>query len=135
MSAGDFFDTNILVYLLSADSGKADIAESLLASGGFVSVQVLNEFASVATRKFDLRMADLREVLSRVRATCDVAALDTETHDLGLEVAERYRLSISDAMIAAAALQSGCRVLYTEDLNHGQAIAQLVIRNPFLAPR
>jgi predicted nucleic acid-binding protein len=133
MSADDFLDTNVLVYLLSADKAKADVAERLLTDGGIVSVQVLNEFASVATRKFSLPMSDLREVLARVQAVCRVVALDAETHALGLDVAERYHLAIYDAMIVAAALRASCRTLYTEDLNEGQAVGRLVIRNPFAA--
>ena len=50
-AAERFFDTNILLYLLSADQDKADRAEAALTAGGSVSVQVLNEFASVASRK------------------------------------------------------------------------------------
>ncbi len=133
MSADDFLDTNVLIYLLSADLRKADIAERLLIGGGVVSVQVLNEFASVAARKFSLSMPDVREVLARVQAVCRVVALDAEIHALGLEVAERYHLAIYDAMIVAAALQAGCRTLYTEELNEGQAVGRLVIRNPFAA--
>lgn len=132
MSAADsFLDTNVLVYLLSADAEKADRAEALIASGGIVSVQVLNEFASIASRKLAMRTAEIQEVLSTIRAVCTVVPLDVETHDLGLEVAERQRLSIYDAMIVAAALRSGCRILYTEDLNEGQKIDHLTIRNPF----
>ena len=47
-AAENFFDTNVILYLLSADTGKADRAEVLLTAGGTISVQVLNEFASVA---------------------------------------------------------------------------------------
>ena len=58
MSAADvFFDTNVLLYLLSDDATKADRAESLLASGGTISVQVLNEFASVAAGKLAMRLS------------------------------------------------------------------------------
>jgi predicted nucleic acid-binding protein len=46
-----FFDTNVLIYLLSAADAKADIAEALLAQGGVISVQVLHKFCSVASRK------------------------------------------------------------------------------------
>jgi predicted nucleic acid-binding protein len=132
MSGADsFFDTNVLLYLLSEDTEKADRAEALVASGGVVSVQVLNEFASIAARKLAMRIPEIQEVLSTIRAVCAVVPLDVETHELGLEVAERHRLSIYDAMIVAAALQSECRVLYTEDLNAGQKIDRLTIRNPF----
>jgi predicted nucleic acid-binding protein len=131
MSAADsFFDTNVLLYLLSKDAAKADLAEALLATGGVVSVQVLNEFASVATRKMAMTIPEIREILSTIRAICVVRSLDIETHDLGLEMAERYGFSIYDGLIVAAAV-ARCAILYTEDLQQGQVIDQLTIQNPF----
>ena len=62
-----FFDTNILLYLLSGDDAKADAAEALIAKGGHLSVQVLNEFASVATRKLNMTHAEVRDVLATIR--------------------------------------------------------------------
>jgi len=128
-----FFDTNVLLYLLSKDAAKADRAEALLASGGVVSVQVLNEFASVASRKLAMTIPDIREILSTIRAVCIVKPLDIETHELGLDMAERLRFSIYDALIVAAAVRAGCAILYTEDLQQGQMIEKLQIRNPFAA--
>ena len=127
-----FFDTNVLLYLLSANAAKADRAEALLASGGIVGVQVLNEFAAVATRKLALDIAEIREILETVRAVCAVTPLDVETHELGLAIAERYRFAIYDGFIVAAALRAGCSVLYSEDLQNGQAIDGLTIQNPFV---
>jgi len=127
-----FFDTNVLLYLLSKDAAKADRAEALLASGGVVSVQVLNEFASVASRKLAMTIPDIREILSTIRAVCIVKPLDIETHELGLDMAERLRFSIYDALIVAAAVRAGCAILYTEDLQQGQMIEKLQIRNPFV---
>ena len=130
--ADSFFDTNVLLYLLSKDAAKADRAEALLASGGVVSVQVLNEFASVASRKLAMTIAEIREILSTIRAACAVMPLDIETHDLGLDIAERHRFSIYDALIVAAAVRAGCAILYTEDLQQGQVIEKLQIRNQFV---
>jgi predicted nucleic acid-binding protein len=130
--ADSFFDTNVLLYLLSKDAAKADRAEALLASGGVVSLQVLNEFASVASRKLAMTSAEIREILSTIRAACAVMPLDIETHDLGLDIAERHRFSICDALIVAAAVRAGCAILYTEDLQQGQVIEKLQIRNPFV---
>jgi predicted nucleic acid-binding protein len=80
MSAAEaFFDTNVLLYLLSEDAAKADRAEELLASGGRISVQVLNEFAAVASRKLGLGWADIIEILGRVRAVCPVEPIAIET--------------------------------------------------------
>ena len=130
--ADSFFDTNVLLYLLSKDAAKADRAEALLASSGVVSVQVLNEFASVASRKLAMTIAEIREILSTIRAACAVIPLDIETHDLGLDIAERHRFSIYDALIVAAAVRAGCAILYTEDLQQGQVIEKLQIRNQFV---
>ncbi|HUM91817.1 MAG TPA: PIN domain-containing protein [Candidatus Competibacter sp.] len=129
-----FFDTNVLLYLLSGDAAKADHAEAVLARGGTISVQVLNEFASVAARKLGLSYPEIREVLELVRAVCTVEPITLETHDLGLQIAERYGFSLYDALIVAAALQARCRTLYSEDLQDGQTIdGRLVVRNPFAA--
>lgn len=127
-----FFDTNILLYLLSGDDAKADAAEALIGEGGHLSVQVLNEFASVATRKLDMTHAEVRDVLAPIRAMCQVHALTEITHEVGVHLAERYRLSIYDGMIAAAALDAGCTTLFSEDMQDGLLIERsLRIRNPF----
>ena len=133
MSAAErFLDTNLLLYLLSADPLKADRAEELLSAGGVISVQVLNEFASVATRKLNMSIAEIREILAVIRAVCRVAPVSEETHDLGLQFAERYRLSIYDAMILAAARLAGCGLVLSEDMPDGQLFdGGLEIRNPF----
>jgi predicted nucleic acid-binding protein len=129
--ANSFFDTNVLLYLLSNNAAKADRAEALLSVGGVVSVQVLNEFASVASRKLAMAIPDIRDILSTIRAVCIVKPLDIDTHELGLDMTERYGFSIYDGLIVAAAVRAECSVLYTEDMQQGQVINQLVIRNPF----
>jgi predicted nucleic acid-binding protein len=132
-AAEPFIDTNILLYLLSADTAKADRAETLVDRGGVISVQVLNEFASVATRKLSITVPEVRDILTTVRTLCDVVPLSVQTHDLALDLAERYHLSIFDALIIAAAVLAKCGTLYSEDMQHGQKIEGLTIRNPFAA--
>jgi predicted nucleic acid-binding protein len=130
--ADTFFDTNVLLYLLSADTVKANRAEELLAAGGTVGVQVLNEFVSVASRKLRMSWPQIREVLAEVRAVCPVAAMSVDTHERAMQVAERYGFSIYDALIISAALLAGCSTLYSQDMQHGQVIeGQLTIRHPF----
>ena len=127
-----FIDTNLLLYLLSADTRKADIAEQELEQGGTVSVQVLNEFSSVALRKFKMPLAEVREVLAGLRAACSVVPLTEAVHDKGLELVERNGLSVYDAMIVAAALLAGCKTLLSEDMQHDQLFQRtLRVRNPF----
>lgn len=133
MSADDFFDSNILLYIVSNDPAKRQRAGELLASGGTISVQVLNEFASVATRKYGRSMDDTREKLFDIRLVCSVHVADVRAHERGLDIAERYRFSIYDSMLLASALEAGCRTFYSEDLHHGQRIEGLTIRNPFRA--
>jgi predicted nucleic acid-binding protein len=129
-----FFDTNILLYTLSEDTAKADRAEEILGKGGVISVQVLNEFASVASRKHRMTYPEIREALDILRAVCKVVPLTVDIHEDGLAVAERYGLSVYDALIVAAALKAGCGVLYSEDMQDGQTIEnRLVIRSPFIS--
>ena len=132
MAERPFLDTNVLVYLLSGDQPRADRAEALLAARGIVSVQVLNELANVAIRKLGLTWRELGELIEAVKSGCEVQPLTEEVHDQARELAERYRLSFYDAAIVSSALEAGCRVLYSEDMQHGFKIDRtLTIRNPF----
>ena len=130
--ADPFFDTSVLLYLLSGDSAKADRVETLLSTRGVVSVQVLNEFAVVALRKLKMPLNEIREILDTIRAVCAVEPITIETHDRGLAVLERYRFSLYDSMLVATALIAGAKIIYSEDLQHGQVIdEQLRVTNPF----
>ena len=133
MSVPDpFFDTSVLFYLLSNDQHRADRVELLLAKRGAISVQVLNEFAAVAMRKLRMPLGDVKEILDTVRAVCTVAPVTVETHDRGIALCERYKFSFYDSLVIASALIVGAKVLYTEDLQHGQVIdRQLRVVNPF----
>jgi len=127
-----FFDTGVLLYLLSAEADKADRAEQLLDRSGVISVQVLNEFAVVGTRKLGLSFTEVREVLDTIRGVCDTRPVMVEHHDKATEIAERYGFSFYDSVIVASALLAGCRTLYSEDLQHRQVIdKRLTVINPF----
>ncbi len=131
-----FIDTNILLYLLSEDSNKADRAETIVRAGGMISVQVLNELANVTHRKLAMSWMEINEFLSLIRSLCSIKPLTIETHDMGKLIAERYKLSVYDAMIVAAALLGGCETLYSEDMQDGLLIDnQLRICNPFTIHR
>jgi predicted nucleic acid-binding protein len=133
MSAADnFFDTSVLLYLLSAEAPKADRVEQLLTDRGTISVQVLNEFAAVALRKLGMPLREVREILDTVRVVCAVEPVTVATHDRGLAIHERYGFSLYDSVRVSAALIAGTKVFYTEDLPHGQLVdGQLRIANPF----
>jgi predicted nucleic acid-binding protein len=133
---GSFLDANVLLYIASSDDSKADRAEALIEAGGTISVQVLNEVANVTRRKMRFTWQETRRFLSTIRDVLVVEPITIETHDLGLDLAERYGLSTFDAMIAASALQAGCDTLWSEDMQEGLLLERrLRIRNPFKSPR
>lgn len=128
---GGFFDTNVILYLLD-DGPKCDRAEALLAQGGTISVQVLNEALVNCLRKARMSGAEAAEFLHAIRALCQVRDLDLRTHDVGLALQARYGFAVYDAMIVAAALIAGCTTLWSEDMQDGLLVeGQMRIRNPF----
>ncbi|PWB84171.1 MAG: VapC toxin family PIN domain ribonuclease [Methylocystaceae bacterium] len=126
-----FFDTNILVYLLSGDIEKARRSESLLARGGMASVQVLNEYVSVCRRKHRAPWEAVLETIAAFKSTLTILPISLETHERGLALAQRHNFAIYDAMIVAAAQLSGCSTLYTEDMHNGLALGGLRIVDPY----
>lgn len=133
MSAANFFDTNIALYLLSGDATKADRAERLLAKGGTISVQVLNEFVAVARRKYDVPWAAVEDTLAALRHVCRVEPLGIEVHESAVALCKRHRVPIYDACIVAAAMQAGCTTLYSEDFQSNRKFGSLQVINPFVA--
>ena len=128
---GRFFDSNIILYLVSNDLVKADKAEQLIFNGGTINIQVLNEVANVSRRKAGMSWTETRNFLSIIRELLDVEPIILETHTIGISLAERYGFSIYDAMIASAALLAECDILFSEDLQDGLFIEnRLRVRNP-----
>jgi predicted nucleic acid-binding protein len=134
MSARAFLDTNVLVYALARNEPRTETAERLLQAGGSISVQVLNEFVSVARRKLAMPWPDVKLALWRIRQLCgDPVALNVALHEAGVDLAERHNLSFYDALVVAAARAARCEVLYSEDMQHGRRFdGGLRIENPFV---
>jgi predicted nucleic acid-binding protein len=134
MTTEAFFDTNVLLYLLEVDDIKVARALELTRAGGVISVQVLDEIASVTARKHRMSWPEVHLFLQGVRGSLAIIPTNLATHELGLVLAERYRYGVYDAMLLAAALQAGCTTFHSEDLHNGQVIeGALTIRNPFRA--
>lgn len=127
-----FIDSNIVLYLLSGDAAKADRAEAILEAGGVISVQVLNEVASVCRRKLKMPWEEVDALLLAVKAACDILPLTVASHEKAVELAKRFQLSLHDANIVATALISGAEVLLSEDMQSGMLIDGLLIQNPFI---
>lgn len=124
-------DSNVLLYLLD-DGRKAATAREVLAQGGIISVQVLNEMTTVCRRKVGMTWDEIRDFLGLVREQLAVVDLTEAVHDVGRAVAERYQLSVYDALIVASALANGCERLLSEDMQHGLVVeGRLRIENPF----
>ncbi|HUT11126.1 MAG TPA: PIN domain-containing protein [Thermoguttaceae bacterium] len=139
MNGRYFLDTNVLVYSFEpAGSTKRRVAEDLIRSTlddgrGMISFQVVQEFCSVATRKFaqPFTTADLREYLQKVLAPlCEIQS-STELYLTCLNIQEHSGYSFYDSLILAAAVAGGCETLYSEDLQDGQTVAGVKIVNPF----
>jgi predicted nucleic acid-binding protein len=126
-----FFDTNILIYAQQAGA-KAERARALLADGGKLSVQVLNEFVAVSRRKQNRAWNEIGEAIDDALALVDPPLpLSLDLHIAARGLAEAHLLSFYDALIVASAFEAGCDTLYTEDMQHGRIIGTLTIRNPF----
>ncbi|HEY6764410.1 MAG TPA: PIN domain-containing protein [Candidatus Sulfotelmatobacter sp.] len=128
-----FFDTNVLIYAVAEKDRRSARAEELLAAGGLVSVQVLNEFVSVARSKLHMPWKDVLQALEAIRVLCpSPVPITVATHEVALRISQKQGYSIYDALIAAAALQANCVTLYSEDLQDGHVISgKLRVRNPF----
>jgi predicted nucleic acid-binding protein len=129
-----FFDTNVLVYSVTADPRKAT-ADRIMAQGGVISAQVLNEFVNVARKKLRHDWTEIEYAVARIcRVVDDVLQLTRETNAAALRLARDHGLSFYDALIVASALAARCETLWTEDMQHDREINGLTIRNPFLRP-
>jgi predicted nucleic acid-binding protein len=133
----EFLDSNIFIYLFDeTDDRKRGVAERLihqgLASGSAcISYQVVQETLNVLSGKLAASAADARSFLDRVLIPVWRVMPSQALYLRGLDLRERYGYSLYDSMIVAAALQAGATTLYSEDLQHGQRIEALTIRNPF----
>jgi len=126
-----FLDSNVVLYLLSADARKADKAEALLAQQPCISVQVLNEVTSVCRRKLGMPWPEVQDLLLAVKASCMVLPLTVDTHAQAVSIAQQHQLSFYDAHIVAAAIQSGASTLMSEDMHEGLVVGPIKIQNPF----
>ena len=126
-----FIDSNVILYLLSGDSAKADCAEAILDKGGIISVQVLNEVTSVCLRKLKMTWEEIDAVLLAVKAACNIVPLTLESHEKAVQISRRHQLSFYDANICSAAILSGAKVVLSEDMQNGMKIDTISVKNPF----
>ncbi len=125
-------DTNIVVYA-NLDETKSERARQVLAKADFVSVQILNEFANVMSRKYRFAWSDVTEALN------DLIVLVSNVHPINryatgeaIRLASRYKLAFYDALMLAVALEGGAQTFYSEDMQHGLVVDdELLLVDPF----
>ena len=140
MSDKYFLDTNIFVYSLDpVDPRKARIAEELVTRGvgsrqGVISYQVVQEFMNVSLRQFKATMtvAELELYFFKVLLPMMTIPSSSGLFLEGLRLQAAGQIAWYDSLVVAAAIQGGCEVLYSEDMQHGRRFGDLVIQNPFL---
>ena len=127
-----FFDSNVVLYLLSNNQTKANCCEEIVEQGGVISVQVLNECVNVMLKKLAMVRPEIDEFLAVIKSICDIVPLSVEVHEGALELLDRYQLSWYDALIVSAAIESDCETLWSEDMHNGLVVNKtMTIRNPF----
>ena len=133
MSSEFAIDSNVAIYAFSKDERRL-AAMQLLNAGPKISIQVLNEFASVSLRKRKIAWLEIEESLDIItHLASSTRAIGYDVHDLGRLVAQRYKLGFYDSLIVSASLLDKCDKLYSEDMQHGLVIdGTLTIINPFL---
>ncbi len=138
MSVDNFLDSNILVYLFDdVDSYKQQKAESLLQSAiehgdACISFQVVQETINVITKKLGASAEDMHKLLDGVLVHLWKVNPSYDLYHASLNIQARYKYSFYDSLIVAAAMEAGCKTLYSEDLQHGQQIENMMICNPFI---
>ncbi|MDE0283231.1 MAG: PIN domain-containing protein [Gammaproteobacteria bacterium] len=139
MSVDSFIDTNVIIYLFDeTNTEKCRIAEELIEKSiengsGCISYQVVQEAINTVTRKLKASPDEARSLLDNVLEPLWRVNPTRALYRRGLELQTRYRFGFYDCLIIAAALDAGCKTLYTEDLQHGQQVETVTIVNPFSA--
>jgi predicted nucleic acid-binding protein len=133
----EFVDTNIFVYANDGSAGSRHIASiKLLADiwarrAGALSTQVLAEFYAVAIRKLHMASEEAEEAIRPLNIWTIHQAGHADILS-AIRLQRRHQLSWWDAMVVNSAIQTDARILWTEDLNHGERFGNLVVQNPFV---
>jgi predicted nucleic acid-binding protein len=138
MNGKSFLDTNLFVYCFDKSEKRKGaraeklIYEALASRQGVISYQVAQEFVA-AVRRFRVapRFEDIEEYWQTSLLPLLSVYFTPELFVRALNLANRDRLAWYDSLIVAAAIQGGCKILYSEDLQDGRRFGDLVVENPF----
>jgi len=132
-----FLDSNIILYSYSkTELNKNKIANTLIFSLSevYISTQVINEVTNILYKKFKLNSTSMEDVIEEIDNSFKIVNFSLTTQIMAIKIKEKYRLQYYDSLILATALENGCTILYSEDMQHNQIIEnQLKIINPFIS--
>ncbi len=135
-----FIDTNILVYLFDKSErpkqtqAKKIISERLSSSKFFLSVQVINEFINIISKKisFPIPLNKQKKIINLLNDIFIIASLSLETTLSAIEIKNKYKYSFWDSLIISSVIENKCNILFSEDMQHGSIVeSTLTIVNPF----
>ncbi len=131
-----FLDTNILIYCYSVDEKKKqEKALGLLeehSESSLISTQVINELSNVLFKKFKLSSIEIENTILEIDNYIDIVNFDMTTQIKALKIKEKYKLQFYDSLIVATAIENKCTIVYSEDMQNGLVIDNvLTILNPF----
>ncbi len=140
MSANYFLDTNLFIYQLEKlDETKFNVArqlisEGLVAQSAVISFQVVQECINISLKKAEIKLShqDIKAYMENVLMPLCHVLPSNPLYAKAIDLQARYKYGFYDSLIIAAALAADCKVLYSEDLQDGQVIDGLVIKNPFV---
>ena len=131
-----FLDSNIILYSYSkTELDKNRIANALIFSLDeiLISTQVINEVTNILYKKFKLDTLSIEEVILEIDNNFKIVDFFLTTQIKAIKIKERYKLQYYDSLIISTALENGCTILYSEDMQDNQIIEnQLKIINPFV---
>jgi predicted nucleic acid-binding protein len=142
MSVRFFLDTSVFLHSFDrrvpqkAQRASQLIRRAVTERAGVVSYQVVQEFFNVAYRRFEVPLSPsdgeqyLTTVFQPLLAVDSSVALYLEA----MRFRSQHQLGWYDSLIVAAAFESQCSILYSEDLQHGREFGTLKIVNPFKQP-
>ena len=132
-----FFDTNILVYFVDGnDTRKQNIAQNLVKKAvqnrnGIISTQSLQEFFNVITKKCLCSKSDAKTLVEMFSEQFPVTQVSVPQIQGAIDICIKHGVSFWDSLILSSANDSGCTIVYSEDMNNGQTIEGAKILNPF----
>jgi predicted nucleic acid-binding protein len=130
-----FIDTNILIYAYSEEEIKRERSLALIkGNNSIISIQVINEFVNVIKKKFKKNNEEVLEALEEIEASFFIwDKFNIDLTKKAINLSEKFNYSYYDCLILAAALNSNCSIVYSEDMHHNHLIEEkLKIVNPFL---